>query len=79
MTKLTEIEALADAAIQYEQDNPDCDDGIRKRLDYLADELDPQTVKALIALCKQQHEALLYTGAYAERGKALAAFKEFNK
>jgi hypothetical protein len=36
-------------------------------------------IERLRALCKQQHEALLYTGAYAERGKALAAFKEFNK
>ena len=59
MTKLTEIEALAEDAIQYEQANPDCDDGIRKRLDYLADKLDPQTVKAMCQLIRQMGEALL--------------------
>jgi hypothetical protein len=72
---LTEIEALADAVYAPNKDDWELKMALI-RFDRAAN---PQTVKAMCALIKQQHEALLYTGAYAERGKALAAYEEFNK
>jgi hypothetical protein len=79
MTKLSEIEALADAAMSNPGD--ESNDYFSPSISELrfSSRATPQTVKAMCALIKQQHEALLYTGAYAERGKALAAYEEFNK
>ena len=53
-----ELKQLAEDCIRYEQENPDCDDGIRKRLDYLADSANPATILQMIALIEMMGEAL---------------------
>jgi hypothetical protein len=80
MTTLDHLEALADAATPWQNKLP------MKTLDYNGTILlaaNPQTIKALIALCRMQHEALLWNRGGeplpSKEAEALAAFEQFGK
>ena len=77
--KLSEIEALADAVEKCPYPRvPWMNANLEWR-----DAMNPQTVKAMCALIKQQHEALSWPSVVTCDGgnlrKALAKFEELNK